>query len=353
MITGLIFCDRSLQMYLYVMHKREILLSLLALLSAYILLLFIGLAGPNVYKVHKITANEIFTQSQINNSYINHLMSSGPFVVTTPSLSTYSQQLCLYLTFHLKNEEASEAFHKEIGVNIKLDGIDNENGDKNVTLINDGRLSYQIYCGGRQCDPIQVLHLTYIAYKHYRVNITFTRLESVNQKYVIDDIVFSFRSINSSFTTLSIWFRFFFLLISFVVMCWFTHSLYRFPFIDWSLEQKWTSLLLVLLLVTDNPFYPMQFLFGSSLPRLMEVFFQCSLQSSLLLYWLCFFHGIRQNNRAFTRFYAPKLLLISIIWFIMIYVMSWSVTNQLNDPIFDELLNFRESNFLQVFIDLN
>lgn len=338
--------NRSLQMYLYVMHKREILLSLSALLSTYILLLFIGLAGPNVYKVNAITANEIFTQSQINNTFTNRLMSSGPFVVTTPSLNTYSQQLCLFLTFHLKNEEASEAFHKEIGVNIRLDGIDAEN--RNVSLINDGRLTYRIYCGGRQCDPIQVLHLTYIAYKHYRVNITFTRLESVNEKYIIDDIVFSFQSINSSFTTLSIWFRFFFVLISFIVMCSFTHSLYRFPFIDWSLEQKWTSLLLVLLLVTDNPFYPMQFLFESSFPRLMEVFFQCSLQSALLLYWLCFFHGIRQNNRSLSRFYGPKLLLIGLIWFIMFYVMSLSVTNKLNDPIFDELSHFRDSNFLQV-----
>lgn len=333
-------------MYLYVMHKREILLSLLALLSTYVLLLFIGFAGPNVYKFNKITATEIFSESQINSSYNSRLMSSGPFVVTTPSLNTYSQQLCLYLTFHLKNEEASEAFHKEIGVNIELEGIDGNN--KNISIISGGRLSYQIYCGGRQCEPIQVLHLTYIAYNHYRVNITFERLEPVNTKYIIEDIIFTFRSINSSFTTLSIWFRFFFLLISFCVMCWFTHSLYRFSFIDWSIEQKWTSLLLILLLVTDNPFYPMQFLFGSSLPRLMEVFFQCSLQSALLLYWLCFFHGIRQNNRSFAKFYSPKLALILLIWFIMLYVMSSSVTNQLNNPIFDETKHFQDSNFLQV-----
>ena len=333
-------------MYLYVMHKREILLSLLALLSTYILLLFIGFAGPNVYKTNKITATQIFTESQINSSYVSQLMSSGPFVVTTPSLNTYSQQLCLYLTFHLKNEEASEAFHKEIGVDIQLDGVDNSNN--NISIISNGRLSYQIYCGGRECEPIQVLHLTYIAYNNYRVRITFERLESVNTKYVIEDIIFTFRSINSSFTTLSIWFRFFFLLISFCVMCWFTHSLYRFSFADWSIEQKWTSLLLALLLVTDNPFYPMQFLFGSSLPRLMEVWFQCSLQCALLLYWLCFFHGIRQNNRSFSRFYAPKLALILLLWFIMVYVMSASVTNQLQDPIFDEIKHFQNSSLLQV-----
>ncbi|CAG2108866.1 unnamed protein product [Medioppia subpectinata] len=338
-------CERSLQMYLYVMHKREILLSLLALLSTYILLLFIGFAGPNVHKVNKISATEIFTESQINSSYTNRLMSSGPFVVTTPSLNTYSQRLCLFLTFHLKNEEASEAFHKDIVVKMKLDGIDSSN--KNISIVSDSSLSYPLYCGGRQCEPIQVLHLTYIAYTHYRVNIAFDSLESVNNKYVIEDIVFTFQSINTSFTTLSIWFRFFFLLIAFCVMFWFTHSLYRFPFIDWSLEQKWTALLLVLLLVTDNPFYSMQFLFGSALPRLMEIVFQSSLMCALMLFWLCFFHGIRQNNRSLSRFYAPKLSLMFLLWFVMVYVMSGSVTNQLENPIFDETKHFQNSTFLQ------
>ncbi|CAG2166422.1 unnamed protein product [Oppiella nova] len=333
-------------MYLYVMHKREILLSLLALLSTYILLLFIGFAGPNVHKINKITATEIFSESQINSSYISRLMSSGPFVVTTPSLNTYSQQLCLFLTFHLKNEEASEAFHKEIAVNIRLDGIDESN--KNISIISDSSLTYQLYCGGRQCEPIQVLHLTYIAYKHYRVGIAFERLDTVNNKYVIEDITFTFRSINTSFTTLSIWFRFFFLLISFCVMFWFTHSLYRFPFVDWSLEQKWTALLLALLLVTDNPFYPMQFLFGSALPRLMEILFQSSLMCTLMMFWLSFFHGIRQNSRSFSRFYGPKLALIALLWLIMVYVMSDSVTNQLDNPIFDETKHFQNSTFLQM-----
>ena len=335
-------------MYLYVMHKREVLLSLLVLLSTYILLLFIGFAGPNVYKTQTITATQMFAESQINQTYVSQLMSSGPFVVTTPSLNTYSQQLCLYLTFHLKNEEASEAFHKEIGVDIQLEGIDTAN--HNISIIRDGRLSYQLYCGGRQCEPIQVLHLTFIAYEHYRLNITFERLAPVNTKYIIEDITFTFRSINSSFTTLSIWFRFFFLLITFVVLGWFTHSLYRFPLQDWSLEQKWTCFLLVLLVVTDNPFYPMQFLFGSSLPRLMEVWFQCSLQSALLLYWLCFFHGIRQNQRSIQRFYGPKVALIFVMWFIMVYVMSGSVTNQLDNPIFDEAKYYNTSAFLKVNI---
>lgn len=215
-------------------------------------------------------------------------------------------------------------------------------------LIENGYLLSSLYCGGRHCDPIRVLRLIHVDYQHYRVNLTFNRLESVNQKYTIDDILFEFRSVNISFTTLSIWFRFFFLLVTFLVMCFYMHNLYRFSIIDWSLEQKWTAAHLILLILSNNPFYPMQFLLGSAFPHLFEVWLHTSLQTLLMLFWLCFFHGIRQNNRSLSRFYATKLILIGTIWFSVIYTMSWSLRNQLANPIFDELRVYRQLLTLQV-----
>lgn len=110
-------------MYVYVMHKREVLLSLMTLLAAYVLLLFIGLAGPNVDKINSVMAKEMMIESNINDNYTAQLLSYGPFVVTTPTLSPYSQQLSLYLTFSLQNEESSEAFHKDFDIIIDMDGI--------------------------------------------------------------------------------------------------------------------------------------------------------------------------------------------------------------------------------------
>lgn len=122
-------------MYVYIMHKREVLLSLSALLSAYILLLFIGLAGPNVDKVNSVTARRMFEDSKIDANYTAKILSCGPFVVTTPTLSTYSQQLSLYMSFSLKNEESSEAFHKDFDVSIQLDGISREKNDTIISML--------------------------------------------------------------------------------------------------------------------------------------------------------------------------------------------------------------------------
>lgn len=149
-------------MHLYVMHKREVLLALLGFCSTFVLLLFIGLAGPNVAKLDEISASEMFEQDKMNASISQRLISTGPFAVTTTSLSTYSQQLCLFLTFHLKNEETSEAFHKDIVVAVQIDG--DESGKLTKLFADDGR-TYQLYCSALKCEPIEVLHLQFLQVK--------------------------------------------------------------------------------------------------------------------------------------------------------------------------------------------
>lgn len=205
-----------------------------------------------------------------------------------------------------------------------------------------------LYCGGRRCEPIRAIRLIKIEYQHYRINLTFNRLQSVNDKYIINDILFEFRSVNVSFTTLSIWFRFFFLMITFIVMCSYMHNLYRFSFYDWSLEQKWTAAQLLLLILSNNPFYPIQFLLGCEFPYLLEVWLHTSLQTLIMLFWLCFFHGIRQNKRTLSKFYAGKLIIVGTIWFTAIYTMSWSLRNQIYNPILDENSAYNHSILLQV-----
>lgn len=194
------------------------------------------------------------------------------------------------------------------------------------------------------------MRLLHLDHEQYRVNLTFNRLDSVNRKYTISNILFEFRSINVSFTTLSIWFRFFFLCITFGTMCFYMHYLCRFPVSDWSLEQKWTALHLVLLVLSNNPLYPVQFLTNSVFLRLLEVWLHTSLQTVLMLFWLSFFHGIRQNNRSLAKFYANKLLIIGTIWFTVIYTTSWSLRNQMENPIFKEQAQFAVSSFLQVLL---
>ena len=91
----------------------------------------------------------------------------------------------------------------------------------------------------------------------------------------------------------------------------------------------------------------MVYLFGSKWPRLMEVIFQNNFFLLMIFWWLTFYHGIRQSNRSFTRFYGPKILLVGSMWLIIIYSFNWSITQRLEQPTIDEQLVFDSSLLLK------
>jgi len=62
---------------------------------------------------------------------------------------------------------------------------------------------------------------------------------------------------------------------------------------DWGMEQKWMSILLPLLLLYNDPFFPLSFLVNSWVPGMLDDLFQSVFLCALLLFWLCVYHGVR------------------------------------------------------------
>ena len=62
--------------------------------------------------------------------------------------------------------------------------------------------------------------------------------------------------VNDSFTLYELWFRFVFLLLTVGVLLWFSWSLRAMPWHDWTVEQKWSILLLFSLMGFNDPFFP-------------------------------------------------------------------------------------------------
>ena len=232
-------------MHIYVMHKREVLLSLAGFICSFILLLFIGLAGPNVTKLQTTKATEMTTT---NGTSPTDLLTTGPFTMIIDSLTTYSQHLYLYIRFYLKNEEVSETFNKHFIIALKINGILSEtvssvirnqslqaiSPQTGVTILNEdinlggGRI-HTLICTGSKCNSIQVFHLEFLEYSSYAFEVNFKELDSVQTKYGISDIKFTFQSTNTSFTTLTIWFRIVFLTTAFFVTVSMSFIHYIFP----------------------------------------------------------------------------------------------------------------------------
>lgn len=146
--------------------------------------------------------------------------------------------------------------------------------------------------------------------------------------------------------------------------------------VHWSLEQRWMSILLPMLVLyngtlnagqqrngdrsvylyfyllrVSDPLFPLTFLVDSWLPGALDALFQATFLCSLLLFWLCVYHGLRQNDRRFIIFYLPKLVLVGSIWTSMITMAVWQKYTEVNDPTFSYKFD-NQHFYVRVFISV-
>ncbi|XP_063404166.1 transmembrane protein 181-like isoform X1 [Mytilus trossulus] len=319
-------CERSVQMRLYALNKRQFVLVFVTFFICFGITLLIGIAGPP----------NIETVSKNGSSFGPHKpkdLKTGPFILKSDPLTTYHQQLWLIARITTDSETHSR-FEEKFTVSVQIRGMKAD--DEGVIQADNPQLSSQIHNRTRilkcskQCDDLILLHLGYLDYNYYRIKINFYGLE--NTKFDFKDIVFYFKTYNSSFTQIEIWIRFVFLFMTFVATCVFGHSLRKFTIRDWSIEQRWMSLLLPLLLLYNDPIFPLTFLVNSWVPGMFDALFQASFLCGLLLFWLCLYHGVRQTDRRFVKFYIPKLFIVGLIWISAVTLSSWQEYNEIQDP---------------------
>ncbi|XP_071569724.1 transmembrane protein 181-like [Temnothorax nylanderi] len=321
-------CERSVQMRLYSMHKREFVMVFVAFFACFGLAIFIGLAGPPITSTSEQKAH-------LNGSE----MATGPFIMKTPLLSTYSQQLWVIAKLSTSNND-DERYDKGFQVSVSIDGITADRKPVSVLPPEAGHnRTRHLKCERQSCEELVVAHLGFLDYSYYIITVRFHGLESFHQRYTIRELTFYFKNYNPAFTQIEIWFRLIFLLTTFGVMCWFGHSLRKYPLHDWSIEQKWISILLPLLILYNNPLFPMTFLVNSWVPGMLDAILQTTFLCAILMFWLCVYHGLRQNERRLITFYLPKLLVVGMLWGAALTLATWLRCTELEDPTYNYVLD--------------
>uniref|UniRef100_A0A7N5ZYX8 Transmembrane protein 181 n=1 Tax=Anabas testudineus TaxID=64144 RepID=A0A7N5ZYX8_ANATE len=304
-------------MRLYTLSKRHFVLVFVVFLVCFGLTVFIG-----IHNGDQLLAK-------------NFSVKTGPFNLVSPPLTTYNQQLWLTCVMQAENRNK---FHRHFEINVELKGVMQ---DASVMRINNPhQKSRTLHCG--KCDEIIVLHLGYLNYTQYQVEVRFNDLENITHEIKVK---FVWKTYNPTFSQVEIWFRFVFVVLTFMVTCMFAHSLRKFSMRDWGIEQKWMSILLPLLLLYNDPFFPLSFLVNSWFPGTLDAFFQALFLCALLLFWLCVYHGIRvQGERKCLTFYLPKLIIVGLLWLSAVTLGIWQTVNELQDPTYQykvDIVNFQ------------
>ncbi|XP_047429704.1 transmembrane protein 181 isoform X1 [Mugil cephalus] len=309
---------RLAPMRLYTLSKRHFVLVFVVFLICFGLTVFIGIAGPGIIAEQEHNVDQFPLK--------NFSVKTGPFNLVSPPLTTYNQQLWLTCVMQVENNNF-RAFVQPFEINVGLKGVMQ---DASVMHTNQAhQKSRTLHCGAK-CDDIIVLHLGYLNYTQYQVVVGFKGLENITYEIKVK---FVWKMYNPTFSQVEIWFRFVFVVLTFIVTCLFAHSLRKFSMRDWGIEQKWMSILLPLLLLYNDPFFPLSFLVNSWFPGTLDTFFQALFLCALLLFWLCVYHGIRvQGERRFLTFYLPKLIIVGLLWLSAVTLGIWQTVNELQDP---------------------
>uniref|UniRef100_A0A674A3S8 Transmembrane protein 181 n=1 Tax=Salmo trutta TaxID=8032 RepID=A0A674A3S8_SALTR len=295
---------RLAPMRLYTLSKRHFVLVFVVFLICFGLTVFIGIAG---------IMDLIWFQT-------------GPFILQSPPLSTYNQQLWLTCIMQVEHISHQSVINQPIGKCTRC-------------------LSCCFLL--QKCDEIIVVHLGYLNYTQYQINVSFKGLENITYEVKVN---FMWKMYNPSFSQVEIWFRFVFVVLTFMVTCMFAHSLRKFSMRDWGIEQKWMSILLPLLLLYNDPFFPLSFLVNSWFPRTLDAFFQALFLCSLLLFWLCVYHGIRVlGERKCLTFYLPKLVIVGLLWLSAVTLGIWQTVNELQDPTYQYKVDIANFQGMKIF----
>ncbi|XP_055495492.1 transmembrane protein 181 isoform X2 [Leucoraja erinacea] len=321
-------------MRLYTLSKRHFVLVFIVFFICFGVIVLIGIAGPEIITSRALPPISPTTKGNL----------TSPLKLQTPGLSTYNQEL--WLTCHFEQNSVVE-IRKNVSMMVTISGVMQDTSVPNIRVYPHNH-TRSLHCANRLCDEIIVLHLGYLNYTEYVITVTFYNLMS--SEFPIKDVNFTLKMYNASFSQVEIWFRFIFVVFTFMVTCLFAHSLRKFSMRDWAIEQKWMSILLPLLLLYNDPFFPLSFLVSSWFPGMLDDLFQAIFLCALLIFWLCVYHGFRvQGERKFLTFYLPKLIIVGLLWLAAVTLGIWQTVNELHDPTYQYRVDTSNFQGMKIF----
>lgn len=72
---------------------------------------------------------------------------------------------------------------------------------------------------------------------------------------------------------------------------------------------------------------------------MIDAVFQATFLCSLLMFWLCIYHGLRQNEKKFFKFYFPKIIVVLPLWLCAVNLACQEKLNELRDPTFSHFVD--------------
>ncbi|VDL59422.1 unnamed protein product [Hymenolepis diminuta] len=168
--------------------------------------------------------------------------------------------------------------------------------------------------------------------------------------FAIKEIEFITQTRNPTFSYFEMFSRVGAFLAAFGLFFIFFTSMNAFGWEHWTVEQKWTSMILLLLLFYYDPFHPLMYLLPGWIPGALDSFLAISFYTYLLLFWISVFDSLRGADTSCLCFYCPRFLITTSIWLLCITFNGWVLHREYTDPLFNVL---QHTTALKIFLALS
>uniref|UniRef100_UPI00358DDE59 transmembrane protein 181-like isoform X2 n=1 Tax=Myxine glutinosa TaxID=7769 RepID=UPI00358DDE59 len=307
---------------LYTLRRSRFILVFVTFFGALLITFLIGVSGP------AITASSVAKATK--RLYGGNPKNAWEFSLHSPMFSAFHQQVWLLCRVQLQ-QAPPVPLSVKLNVSVGLVGSTSEGSRELLQRDTAQPRGRSLLCSQEMCEDVVILHLGSVAYTRYKVSVLIGGLGAVSMEP--SGVHFMFKTYNPTFTMLEIWFRFVFILCTFIVMCVYWWKMLSIPMALWTVEQSWLMALLPLLLLYNDPAFPLSLLLRHWSAAVVDVAFQTSFLSALLLFWLCSAHCLLlEPPRHRLPFYLPKVLIIGPLWALALTLGIWKIVNEGHDP---------------------
>ena len=135
--------EKSVTLRLYTMQKHHFLLSFIIFLALFFIAVMLGVASPDMVQKTEMLATDIQ-----RNSTTNVAIPGGPFLIKSPKLNRYNQQLWLMLKFKIANND--ESFSKNFTVMLSVVGLNKDLKKGDIIGYRRHNRTRTLQCTGRE-----------------------------------------------------------------------------------------------------------------------------------------------------------------------------------------------------------
>ncbi|EDR23005.1 transmembrane protein, putative [Entamoeba dispar SAW760] len=291
----------------------------------------IGTWQCNNSTITSFDANNCTGQNLMNNAQVKGplgIYKIGPFSILNREFT---------LNGKFKNNLKYGYFKKQIFAEVGIYTPSKDNGD-NPLIVEEKTREFIVEClsGEDYCNSLPIYEESFTNNSEYLISIQF--ISSKFNETDVGEFVLELSAISSHYTLFELCWKFVFIFYSCIIVGIYLFIFRTFIFKTWIFEVKWTFILLIILVIQNNPIYSYQYTLDTFIPELINVTVYSLFYVFLLFYVLITFEFYRYGKGTKQiKYWIPRIIFFLFFFAAVELVFVYNKSVGLSDPYYNPL----------------